>query len=313
MKLLFMGTPAFAVPCLAQLYQDGHELLGVFTQPDKPKGRHYTLTPPPVKELALSHGTPVFQPATLRNEAVEQQIRALAPQCIVVVAYGKLLPPRVLEIPPHGCINIHASLLPKLRGAAPIQWAVLRGEAVTGVTAMQMDAGLDTGDMLLARETPIEENETAGELQQRLSVLGAAVLHDTLVQLEQGTLQPQKQDDALFTYAPLLDKSLSPVNWANEARQIHNQIRGLSPWPGAVTQYGGKTVKLHAARMAEGFAGFPGEIRVTGARLLVCCGNNTAIELLEMQLEGKKRMPTAQFLAGNPLTSGTGFLSTVNG
>ena len=207
MRIIFMGTPEFAVPCLERLIQDGHEVSGVFTQPDKPKGRGYSVMPPPVKQAALKAGIPVYQPASVKTEAAFAQLKALDPELIVVVAYGKILPQAVLDLPPYGCINVHASLLPRLRGAAPIQWSILRGDQKTGVTTMFMDAGLDTGDMLLKAETEIGEDETAGELHDKLSGLGAQLLSDTLYSLQAGTLQRVPQEDGESTYAPMLDKS----------------------------------------------------------------------------------------------------------
>ena len=233
MRTVFMGTPDFAVPCLQRLFDCGCEVCGVFTQPDKPKGRHGVLTAPPVKELALKMGVPVFQPTKMRDGTALEMLKSVQPELVIVVAYGKILPKEILDYPKYGCINIHASLLPKLRGAAPIQWSVINGCKVTGVTSMQMDEGLDTGDMLISREIEIGENETAGELHDRLSALGADVLEETLEALKKGELKPVKQNDAEFTYAPMLSKELSPVDWSLSAREVHNKIRGLSPWPSA--------------------------------------------------------------------------------
>jgi len=289
MRIVFMGTPDFAVPCLERLLADGHEVIAVFCQPDKPKGRKMQLTPPPVKQAALAHNLRVEQPEKLRNntEAIDL-LRALAPELTVVVAYGKILPQEVLDIPAHGCINVHASLLPKYRGAAPIQWAVLNGECETGVTTMQMDAGIDTGDMLLQAKTPIPADMTAGELHDILSVLGAEVLSDTLKSLEQGKLIPRKQDGALATYAPMLSKALSPLDFTKPARVLHNQVRGLNPWPGAAMEFEGRPLKAHRARVApEG-----------GPPLRVLCGDGQYLELLVVQAEGKRAMEADEFLNG---------------
>lgn len=303
MRLLFMGTPEFAVPCLQSLLDAGHEVCGVFTQPDKPKGRGYAMTPPPVKELAVQHGIPVFQPKTLRDGAAAEEIRALSPEVIVVVAYGKILPKEVLDIPPYGCVNVHASLLPKYRGAAPIQWSILRGEKTTGVTTMYMAEGLDTGDMLMKAETEIGPDETAGELHDRLSQLGADLIVRTLDAMKAGTLTRTPQDDALSCYAPILTRDLSKIDWTKTAQEIHNQVRGLSPWPSASTVWGGKTLKIHKTKLLSGVSGDPGEVK-PGKSLVVCCGED-AVELLTVQYEGGKRMSGADFLLGHPAPDGT--------
>lgn len=304
MKIVFMGTPDFAVPTLLRLLQDGHEVCGVFTQPDKPKGRSGALQPPPVKATAMEHDIPVYQPVSMKTEETLELLRQLAPELIIVVAYGKLLPKAVLDLPKYGCINVHASLLPKYRGAAPIQWSMVNGEAVTGVTTMFMDVGLDTGDMLQKAETPIAENETAEELHDRLSLMGAELCSETICALQQGTLTRTKQDDSLSCYAPMLTRALSPIDWTKNARQIHNQIRGLYPWPGAETVFAGKRLKIHSAKLAEDRSGKPGEI-LSELPLIVACGDKTAIELTEIQYEGGKRMKTADFLRGHRMEVGT--------
>ncbi len=305
MRIVFMGTPEFSVPCLARLLRDGHDVAGVFTQPDKPKGRGNILTPPPVKAFALEHGIPVFQPRTMRDGEAVRILEELQPELIVVTAFGKILPAEVLDFPKYGCINIHASLLPRYRGAAPIQWAVLNGETVTGVTSMQMDVGLDTGDMLLRRETPIGENMTAGELHDVLSELGAQVLTETLTALQDGTLQPEKQDDALSNYAPMLTKELSALDFTLPAQQVHNRIRGLSPWPTATLRVGGKTLKVHRSVLCGDTGGKPGEVIESGKRFVVSCGDGRCVELLTVQAEGKKAMAAADYLRGSPLSPGT--------
>lgn len=308
MRIVFMGTPDFAVASLERLLESGYEIAGVFTQPDKPKGRRQQLSAPPVKEAALKHGVPVFQPASMKDTAAEELLRQLAPDIVVVVAYGKILPQTVLQIPPMGCVNVHGSLLPKYRGAAPIQWAVLNGDKTTGVTTMLMDEGLDTGDMLLKAETEIGENENYGSLFSRLAVIGADLLLATLKGLAAGTITREKQDDSQAVYAPMLNKSMCPVDWARSAQAIHNQIRGLSPWPVAATLLRGKTLKIHAARIAaEHSAGkTAGEVLESGRRLVIACGEG-ALELLEVQFDGGKRMPAQDFLRGHPLSEGTLF------
>lgn len=305
MRVVFMGTPEFSVPCLQRLLTDGHDVAGVFTQPDKPKGRGKLLAAPPVKEFALEHGVPVFQPRTMRDGEAVRILEELQPELIVVTAFGKILPAEVLDFPKYGCINIHASLLPRYRGAAPIQWAVLNGETVTGVTSMQMDVGLDTGDMLLRRETPIGENMTAGELHDVLSQLGAQVLSDTLTALQNGTLHPEKQDDALSNYAPMLTKELSALDFTEPAQKVHDRIRGLSPWPTASLVVGGRTLKVHRSVLCGDAGGQPGEVMQSGKRFVVSCGDGRCVELLTVQAEGKKAMPAADYLRGNPLAVGT--------
>ena len=229
MRIIFMGTPDFAVPCLQAMLDAGHQVCGVFTQPDKPKGRGYTLTPPPVKELALRHGLEVFQPNTLRDGEAAKIIAEKQPELIVVVAYGKILPKEILDLPPYGCVNVHASLLPKYRGAAPIQWSVINGDPVTGVTTMYMAEGLDTGDMLLQAETPIDPEETAGQLHDRLAQMGAKLMVETAAALEAHTVQRRAQDDSLSCYAEMLHKGLSKIDWSKPAQTVHNLVRGLSP------------------------------------------------------------------------------------
>ncbi len=302
-----MGTPEFSVPCLERLIADGHEVVLAVTQADKPKGRGYELTPPPVKVCALSHGIEVYQPRTLKTEEAIQRLSSCQPDLAVVVAYGKILSQTVLDIPRLGCINVHASLLPKYRGAAPIQWAVLNGEKQSGVTTMKMDAGIDTGDMLMQRAIAIGPDITASELHDALSLLGAQTLSDTLKALEQGTLTATPQDHSQFTYAPMLSKELSPIDWSREAAEIHNQVRGLNPWPCALTTMGGKTLKIHVTRPCEGKHldndAKPGQV-LSQTPLILCCGNQTKLEITEVQLEGARRLPAADFVRGHPLMPG---------
>ena len=306
MKIVYMGTPDFAVLPLKALIEKGYEVVGVFTQPDKPVGRKAILTPPPVKVLALENNIPVFQPASLKNGEGVKLLEELKPDLAVVVAYGKILPKDFLEYPQYGCINIHGSLLPKYRGAAPIQRCVLDGEKYAGVTSMQMDEGLDTGDMLLKTVTEIGANETAGELFDRLAVMGADLLIETLIALENGELKPEKQDDSLSNYAAMLDKTMSPVDWSKPASQVHNHIRGLDPWPVALTVLEGKNLKLFGSELAlnEG-KGKPGEVKVTKKGLFVYCGDGNAVFIKDVQYEGKKRMASADFFRGHPVADGT--------
>lgn len=305
MRIVFMGTPDFAVPCLKRLIDLGEEVVGVFTQPDKPKGRGYQTAPPPVKELALRCGLPVYQPAKMRDGEALAVLQELRPDLIVVVAYGKILPKEILDLPPLGCINVHGSLLPRYRGAGPIQWSVINGEAVTGVTTMYMDVGMDTGDMILKAETPIGEEETAGELFDRLCLIGADCLADTLALLKAGKAPRTPQDEAQATYAPMLTRELARLDFARPARELHNLVRGTSPWPTAHTAFRGKLLKVHRARVAEGFSGEPGVI-LDGKRLIVGCGEG-ALELLEVQQEGAKRMSAADFMNGKRVSAGEKF------
>lgn len=300
-----MGTPDFAVPCLEALIKSKHEVVAVFTQPDKKRGRGYKLAPPPVKELALRHEIAVFQPETLNDEEVLRVISALAPDLIVVVAYGKILPKAILALPERGCINVHGSLLPKYRGAAPIQWAVLNGEKVTGMTTMYMDEGLDTGDILLKAETQIGEDETSGELFDRLSAMGAQLLLETLQKLEKGGIIREKQDDQKATYAPMLNKSLAKVDWSKPAAEVHNLVRGLNPWPVAETTLDGKVLKIYKTKPAllKDKSARPGAV-VSLTPFVVACGGGSAVEVLELQLESKKRMSSADFVRGCKLGVG---------
>lgn len=303
MRIVFMGTPDFAVPSLQALIDAGHDVCAVYTQPDKPQGRKQILTAPPVKTLALEHDIPVFQPNTLKNEDEQARLRALAPEVIIVVAYGKLLPKAVLDIPPHGCINVHGSLLPRWRGAAPIQWAVIAGDEMAGVTTMQMAEGLDTGDMLLTYETKVGEKETAGELFDRLAQSGAELLTQTLVKLDEIT--PRPQDDAQSCYAHMLDKQMAVIDWSKSAHEIDCLIRGLNPWPIALTTLSGERLKVFAAEKAAG-NGEPGTVLEANPKkgLTVACGEG-ALKLTEIQLVGGKRMKTTDFLRGHAIEVGT--------
>lgn len=309
MNIVFMGTPDFAVPCLDDLIKSGENVMAVFTQPDKPKGRGYKLTPPPVKELALQHDIPVYQPVSLKKgedaEAAVGTLRELSPDLIIVVAYGKILPKVILDIPKY-CINVHASLLPKYRGAGPIQWSVLKGEKVTGVTTMLMEEGLDTGDMLLSESTPIGENETASELHDRLSELGAKVLLKTLEAVKSNTLTQTKQDDSLSCYAPMLTKDMCPIDFSKPAQEVHNHIRGFSAFPCAVTTLDGKRLKVYRSELVQGNYKDTECGKIVNAKdFTVVCGDGNCVRFNEIQAEGGKRMSTADYLRGKPIEEGT--------
>ena len=289
-----MGTPVFAVPTLERAVKAGHEVLAVFTQPDRPKGRGQKDALPPVKEAALLLGLPVHQPERIRKPELVEQLRALAPDAMVVVGYGQIIPQAILDIPPQGIINVHASLLPKYRGAAPIQWAIARGEPRTGVTTMKIDAGLDTGDMLLKWETEIGPEETAVELGARLATAGAELLVKTLEGL--GEIAPEKQDEAQASYAPILKKEDGRIDWSMSSEEIVNRVRGFEPWPGCYGSLRRQRFHIWKARQAEGVFQ-AGGLHVIGKKLYAGCKGG-AIELLEVQLEGKKRMTAAAFLNG---------------
>jgi len=299
LNVVFMGTPDFAVPCLRRVLEDGHRVKGVFTQPDKPVGRHQVLTPPPVKELALEKGLPVYQPVKLRDGTALALLRELEPDLIVVVAYGRILPKDILDCPWLGCVNVHGSILPKYRGAAPIQWTVLHGDKAAGVTTMFMAEELDAGDIIQVMTTEVGEDETSGELYGRLAPLGAECLSQTLRLFEAGGPVPRKpQDHDKMTLAPMLDKAMGELDFTKPAWELHNLIRGLNPWPSAWTTVRGKRVKVHRSRILEreGCQGEPGEL-LPGSRLAVACGQG-ALVLDEVQPEGKKRMPGEAYACG---------------
>jgi methionyl-tRNA formyltransferase len=305
-RTVFMGTPEFALETLQGLIDAGVNLVGVYTQPDRPKGRGKQLAAPPVKILAMRNEIPVYQPVKLRTPNAVAELEALAPDLIVVVAYGQILPQSVLDIPKYGCINVHASLLPKYRGAAPINKVLMDGGTETGITTMLMDAGLDTGDMLVKRSLTIGENETAGELHDRLAVLGRATMEETLDQLCAGTLTPEKQDDALTSYAPMLKKEDGRLDWNRTATELHNQVRGLDPWPGAYTTLNGELLKVAATHIASG-SGEPGTvISADAAGVSVACGEGLLV-IGELQLAGRKRLSAADFLRGHSLPADTRF------
>ena len=302
MRVVFMGTPDIAATCLKQILSAGMDVVGVYTQPDRPKNRGMKLAISPVKEVALAHDLPVYQPENFREEATVEQLRQLQPDVVAVVAYGRILPQKVLDIPTKGCINIHASLLPAYRGSAPYQWAVLNGETVTGVTAMYLCREMDAGDIIDAVQTPIEPNETAGELLDRLAVLGAQLLEKTLDAMAAGEVQRTRQDEALVTYAPMLDKSICPIDWAKTAQQVHDHVRGLSPWPVATAEIAGTRFKIHSTVMVPGKQNAaPGTIlALTKTGLQVACGEG-AVEIRMLQAEGGKRMAAPDYFRGHPL------------
>lgn len=303
-KIIFMGTPSFACPTLQTLLDRKEEVIAVYTQPDRPKGRGQKLQPPPVKELALAHGIPVFQPPKVRTPEVIEQIRELQPDLIVVVAFGQILPKALLDIPPHGCVNVHASLLPRYRGAAPLNWCLVNGETETGVTTMLMDVGLDTGPMLLKKATPIGPDEGIDTLHDRMATLGAVLLGETLDGLAAGSIVPEPQDDAASCYAPLLKKEHGRIDWHKPAVALHNQVRGLATWPGAVTLLQGEPLKLFRTTADSG-SGRPGEVLAADKNgIEVACGQGSLL-ITELQAAGARRMDAASFLAGHPLTIGS--------
>ena len=302
MRILFMGTPEFAVASLKRLVEDGHQVCGVFTQPDKPKNRGHKMAFSPVKEYALTVGIPVYQPLKMRDGAALDIVRELAPELIVVAAYGKLLPEDILNTPPYGSINVHSSLLPKYRGAAPINWAILNGERVTGVSIMYMAKELDAGDVILCRETPIDPDEDAQALTARLALLGADALAEAVEQLKNGTAQRTVQDHSAFTYAPMLDRSLSPMDFTRSAQQLHDQVRGLIPWPCASMTLDGRTVKVYRTAIGGETALAVGRIAEAGKQgLAIACGDGRLLRVLELQAEGGRRMAAADYLRGHPV------------
>lgn len=310
MRVVYMGTPDFAVKPLEALISNNYEVVGVFTQPDKPVGRKAVLTPPPVKVVAENNNIPVFQPDSLKNGEGVKILETLKPDVVIVVAYGKILPKDFLAFAKYGCINIHGSILPEYRGAAPIQWSVLDGKEFAGVTSMQMNEGLDTGDILLVEKTKIQENETSGDLYERLTVLGADVLLKTLEAIKNNSLNPQKQDDSKSSYAKMLDKSLSKIDWNLSAQEVHNKIRGLDPWPVALTRFDGKNLKLFRSRLLnEEYNKSAGIVIKSKDGIVVVCGDKKAVLITEVQLEGKKRMSASDFSRGANLSEGMIFES----
>ena len=303
MRVVFMGTPDIAATCLKKILADGFEVVGVYTQPDRPKGRGMKMVFSPVKEVALAHNIPVFQPENFRADETVEELRNLKPDVCAVVAYGRILPQRVLDIPTCGCINIHASLLPQYRGSAPYQWAVLDGQKETGVSAQHMVWEMDAGDVIDAAKTPIGENETAGEVLDRLAVLGADLLSRVLNRAKCGDKccgTPQCPENV--TFAPMLDKTMCPIDWTKPARQVHNHVRGLHPWPVATMELKGKKFKVHATKVVEG-TGEPGQVLgLTKTGLVIACGEG-AVEITSIQAEGGKRMAAPDYFRGHPLES----------
>ena len=307
MRIVFMGTPDFAVPSLKALVEAGHCVCGVFTQPDKPKNRGMRLQQSPVKAYSLSVGLPVFQPAKMRDGEALAILRELEPELVVVAAYGKILPTDILELPPLGCINVHSSLLPKYRGAAPINWAILDGEDETGVTIQRMAEGVDTGDILAQRVAPIDIDENAAQLFDCLSVLGAELLVEVVGQIESGMAQAVPQDESLASYATMLSRNQSPMDWARTARQLHDQVRGLYPWPSATAVLDGIRCKiLRTALFGEATEKAAGTVLQADKRgLVIACGDRESLEILELQPDGKRAMAASAFLLGHPILVGT--------
>lgn len=303
MRLIYLGTPQFAVPTLEALIRAGHNVLAVVTQPDRPKGRGGTVAMSSIKECALAHGLPVFQPDRIRRPEAVDHLRSPAPEIMVVVGYGQILPQSVIDIAPRGIVNVHASLLPHLRGAAPIQWSIARGDNETGVTTMQIDAGLDTGDMLLKARTPIGPDEDAVALGERLAQMAAELLVATLEGLARGTIAPEKQDAALATYAPILKKEDGLVDWNLSAEQIHNLVRGMQPWPGAHTRFRGRLLHIWISRLAEiAIHRAPGALFFERDGVFVVAGDGRCLKLIEVQMEGRKKMSAGDFARGQRVT-----------
>ncbi len=307
MRILFMGTPDFAVPSVKALVEAGHMVCGAFTQPDKPKNRGMKLQPTPVKEYCLSHDIPVFQPTKLRDGTALAQIEELAPELIVVAAYGRILPDEILNYPAKGCINVHSSLLPKYRGAAPINWAILNGDTDSGVTIMHMATELDAGDIISQVTTPIDPNETVEALHDRLAELGAQLLVKTVAKIEAGTAVRIPQDTAQVTFAPMLSRELSPMDWTRPARALHDQVRGLIPWPAAVAEFGGVRCKVFSTLVCDQTVSKqPGTVLQADKKgLKIVCGEGTVLEICELQPDGKKRMAATSFLMGRPIPEGS--------
>ena len=302
MRVVFMGTPDIAATCLKKIIADGFEVVGVYTQPDRPKGRGMKMVFPPVKDVAIAHNISVFQPENFREEETVNRLAALQPDVVAVVAYGRILPQRVLDLVPRGFINIHASVLPQYRGSAPYQWAVLDGLKETGVSAQFMVHALDAGDVVGVAKTPIGPDETAGELLDRLAVLGADLLHETLIKLENNTLTPTIQDESQVTMAPMLDKSMCPIDFTQTAQTVHNKVRGLNPWPVATAMIGGKQFKVYTTVMVENPTNAPAGtiLGLTKTGLQIACGEG-AVEIRVLQAEGGKRMAAPDYFRGHPL------------
>lgn len=312
-SVIFMGTPDFAVPALKSLIDSPkYDVKLVISQPDKPQGRKQILTASPVKQLALQHSIQVYQPETLKTDEVYEYLKQFTPDFIVVSAYGKILPERILKLPVYGCVNLHGSLLPAYRGAAPIQWSVINGDKKTGVTTMLMDAGLDTGDIMMTSEKLISDNETAGEVFDALASLCPDLLMLTLEGLENNTIEPVKQDSAKASYVSVLSKDMAVINWNKDAKTIHNLVRGMNPWPVARTFMNGKILKVFSTEVLQKLVDkIPGTVFVESGNIYVVCGNSTVLKLNEIQLEGSKRMAAEDFLRGHNFNEGFSFLAEV--
>lgn len=300
MKILFMGTPDFAVPCLDILVSNGFDVCGAVTQPDKPKGRGHKLTPPPVKEYAISKNIPVYQPQTLKDGEFEKVLDELKPQLIAVVAYGKILPEYILDFPEYGCVNVHGSVLPKYRGAAPIQWAIINGDKTTGVTTQYMKMGVDTGDIIFTDETEILPDETYGELYTRLSQSGAELLLKTVNAIKDGTAPRTEQDESEATHAPMLTKETGHIDWTKSADEVLSLIRGTNPWPMSYAMYGDEMMKVFGVKKGSGFDAPPGKIRIVNKKLEISCGIDSVV-VDEIQFKGGKRMTVASYLNGHDI------------
>ena len=305
MKIVFMGTPEFAVPCLQKIIDEGHEVLAVVTQPDKPKGRGKKLAMPPVKELALKYNIDVYQPVKAREDSFVEKLKEINPELIVVVAFGQILPKSILDIPQFGCVNVHASLLPKYRGAAPINWVIINGEEKTGVTTMYMDVGLDTGDMILKSEIPLDDEITAGELHDKMMVQGAEVLKDTIDLISKGEAPREKQNDEETCYSPIMDKSLGNIDWSKSATDIHNLIRGVNPWPSAYTTYDKQTMKIWKTKVLDKLSEkTPGTILSVDKNGIEVSTGDKVLQISEIQMSGKKRMIVSEYIKGNDISTG---------
>ena len=305
MKIVYMGTPDFAVLPLSALFSDGHEIALVVTQPDKPKGRGHKLQAPPVKEFAISNNIPVYQPQSAKTDEAYEYLKTFNADIFIVAAYGQILPQRILDIPKYGCINIHASLLPKYRGAAPIQWSIINGETVTGVTTMQMNAGLDTGDMLVKEEVKIEPSDTGETLHDKLAQAGVIAIRETIKQIENGTLSPKKQDDSKSSYAPMIDKTTGYINFLKSANDINNLVRALNPYPYASTTYKGVRFKVISSKVIpEHTQGALGEIKKVDKNGIYVVTSDGVLLITDVQFEGKKKMPVAEYIKGNKIEIG---------
>ncbi|WP_419742012.1 methionyl-tRNA formyltransferase [Paraclostridium dentum] len=304
MKIVFMGTPEFAVPCLQKIIDEGHEVVAVVTQPDKPKGRGKKLAMPPVKELALKYDIPVYQPLKAREESFVDTLKEMNPELIVVVAFGQILPKSILDIPKYGCVNVHASLLPRYRGAAPLNWVIINGEEKTGVTTMYMDEGLDTGDMILKSEIPLDDEITAGELHDKMMIDGAKVLKETIDLIEKGEAPREKQSNENTCYSPIMNKSLGNIDWKKSAIDIHNLVRGTNPWPSAYTTYEGQTMKIWKTKVIDKNSDKdPGTIISVDKEGINVSTSEGILQIKEIQMAGKKRMEVPEYIKGNNINT----------